>query len=64
MALTLRQRFFLVASILYIGIGLVIVARGVLSHVPVAGIFGVVLIGLGLVRIRDFRNWRRRPGDP
>jgi uncharacterized membrane protein HdeD (DUF308 family) len=61
---TLRQRFFLVASILYVVIGLLIVARGVISHVPVAGIFGVVLVGLGLVRIRDFSNWRRRPGDP
>jgi hypothetical protein len=49
-----RRRYFVVVSVAYIALGLIIVGRSLLAHVPVAGILGVVLVALGAVRIRDF----------
>jgi hypothetical protein len=49
-----RERYFLLVSVLYIGIGLVIIVRSALAHVLIIGILGIVFVGLGFVRLRDF----------
>jgi uncharacterized membrane protein HdeD (DUF308 family) len=48
-----RQRYYLLVSVVYIALGVVIVVRSAVAHVLVVGILGVVLIALGLVRLRD-----------
>jgi uncharacterized membrane protein HdeD (DUF308 family) len=49
-----RQRYYVLVSVIYIALGLIIVVRSVLAHVLIVGILGVVFIALGLVRLRDF----------
>jgi uncharacterized membrane protein HdeD (DUF308 family) len=53
-----RQRYFVIVSVIYIALGIVIVVRAAFAHSAVIIIFGVVLIALGLIRLRDFRAWR------
>lgn len=50
----MRERYFLLVSVLYIAIGLVIIVRSALGHVLIIGILGLVFVGLGFVRLRDF----------
>lgn len=56
--LSLRQRYTLVASGLFIALGILIVVRSILAAVLPLIVFGAVLIALGVVRIRDFLLWR------
>ncbi|HLJ67231.1 MAG TPA: DUF308 domain-containing protein [Chloroflexota bacterium] len=58
-----RARYHFVASVLFIAIGVVILVRAVLAHVPFAGLLGVVFLALGIVRIRAFLNWKRQQSD-
>ena len=52
----MRQRYYVLVSVIYIALGLIIVVRSVLAHVLIVGILGVVFIALGLVRLRDFSS--------
>ena len=61
--MTLRERYYLFASGAFIVLGSVILVRAVLAGVFVVGILGIVLIALGLVRVRDLLVWRGRSGD-
>ena len=56
----LRQRYYVVVSVIYILIGLVIVVRSVIGHVAVIGLLGLVFIALGAVRLRDYVSFTRR----
>jgi hypothetical protein len=49
-----RVHFYVIVSFIYAGLGLVIIARSVLSNVLPLAIFGLVLLGLGIVRLRDY----------
>jgi hypothetical protein len=50
----MRQKYFVIASWVYIILGFVILVRSALAHVFVLGILGVVFIALGGVRLRDY----------
>lgn len=52
--ITPRQRLFVIASVLYILIGVVIFGRSVVAHVLPVAVLGIVFIALGMVRLRDF----------
>lgn len=54
MKASLRQRYFVVASLLYIALGIVILVRTVLAHALPLVILGIVFIALGAVRLRDY----------
>jgi uncharacterized membrane protein HdeD (DUF308 family) len=54
---TLRRRYYVLVSVIYILIGLVIMVRSVLAHVAVIAILGIVFIALGAVRLRDYLTW-------
>jgi len=56
-----RQRYFVFASAMYVALGLIIIGRAAFAHSLVIVIFGIVLVALGAVRLRDFRRWRRNP---
>lgn len=51
---TLRQRYFVIASVLYIVLGIVILVRTVMAHALPLAILGIVFIALGAVRLRDY----------
>lgn len=53
---SLRQRYFVIASLLYIGLGIIILVRTVLAHVLPLAVLGIVFIALGAVRLRDYYN--------
>ena len=57
---TARQRYFVFASVIYIALGLIIVARAAFAHSFIIVVFGLVLIALGAIRLRDYRSWRPR----
>ncbi len=57
---TPRQRYYLFASLMYLALGVVIVVRAAIGHSPVIVVFGLVLLALGAIRLRDFRAWRAR----
>jgi hypothetical protein len=61
--LSLRQKYFVAASAGFILLGLIIVIRAALAATPVIAILGVVLISLGIIRLRDFRNYWRGTRD-
>jgi uncharacterized membrane protein HdeD (DUF308 family) len=50
----MRQKYFVIASVVYIILGLVIVVRSALAHALVLAILGLVFIALGAVRLRDY----------
>lgn len=50
----MRQRYFVMASFLYIGLGVVILVRTVIAHALPLAILGIVFIALGVVRLRDY----------
>ena len=54
----LRQRYRLVASVLYIVLGTIIVFRSVLAHVLPLVLLGVVFIALGAVQVLAYLSWR------
>ena len=54
----MRERYYVVVSLAFIALGLIIVARSVLAHAFVVGILGIVFVLLGAVRLRDY--WGRR----
>jgi uncharacterized membrane protein HdeD (DUF308 family) len=54
-----RQRYYVLVSVIYIALGLIIVVRSALAHVLIVGILGVVFIALGFVRLRDFASRNR-----
>jgi uncharacterized membrane protein HdeD (DUF308 family) len=56
-----RERYYLLVSILYIALGIIILVRSVTSHVAPVGILGLVFIVLGAVRLRDYAG---RSGTP
>jgi hypothetical protein len=58
--MSVRQRYFIAASLAYVLIGIIILARGAIAHEPIAGVFGLIFVALGAVRLRDFRSWRGR----
>jgi len=49
-----RQRYFVIASVLYIILGIAILGRSVVSHVVPIALLGLVFIALGAVRLRDY----------
>ena len=53
-----RRRYFLAVSAGYIILGVIILARSIVGHVLPVGLLGLVLIALGLVRLRDYLSWR------
>lgn len=55
----MRRRYYVVVSIAYIVLGIVILVRSVTSHVLPIVILGIVFIALGLVRLRDYFNFTR-----
>ncbi len=54
MRASLRQRYFVIASLLYIVLGIVILVRTVLAHALPLVVLGLVFIALGVVRLRDY----------
>lgn len=52
----MRQRYFVMASSLYIAVGVIILARSAVSHVYAVALLGFVFIALGAVRLRDYRH--------
>jgi uncharacterized membrane protein HdeD (DUF308 family) len=50
----MRQKYYVVASVVYIILGFIIVVRSALAHVFVLAILGLVFIALGAVRLRDY----------
>jgi hypothetical protein len=58
--ITPRQRYFVLASLLYLVLGTIIIVRAAIGQSPVIVIFGVILVALGAIRLRDFRAWRSR----
>lgn len=50
----MRQRYFVFVSVVYVVLGVVIVARSVLTAAIPVGILGVVFVALGAVRLRDY----------
>jgi uncharacterized membrane protein HdeD (DUF308 family) len=57
-----RRRYYVLASVIYILLGVVIVVRSILAHVAIIAVLGVVFIALGAVRLRDYVAWHRGPG--
>lgn len=55
----MRRRYHLAVSGGYVAIGAVIGARSVLAGVIPIAILGLVFVALGLVRVRDYVNWRK-----
>lgn len=55
---TVRRRYSLLVSLLYILVGLFIVVRSLLSVVVPVALLGLVFVALGAVRIRDYLAWR------
>jgi uncharacterized membrane protein HdeD (DUF308 family) len=51
---TLRERYFLAVSVIYVLLGLVILVRSATAHVLPVGLLGLVFVGLGAVRLRDY----------
>jgi uncharacterized membrane protein HdeD (DUF308 family) len=56
---TLRNRYYVLVSVIYIAIGLVIMVRSLIGHVAAIGLLGLVFIALGVVRLRDYLSFRR-----
>jgi hypothetical protein len=56
---TLRNRYYVLVSVIYILIGLVVVVRSLIGHVAAIGLLGIVFIALGVVRMRDYVAFRR-----
>lgn len=54
----LRQRYYVLISGLYILAGAVMLARAAIAHAMPVIILGLVFVGLGAVRLRDFTRWR------
>lgn len=50
----MRQKYFVIASVVYIILGFVIVVRSAMAHAFVLAILGLVFIALGAVRLRDY----------
>jgi hypothetical protein len=61
--LTLRQKYFFILSVGFIILGTIIVVRAAIGRVPIAAVFGFILVALGGIRIRDFINLRRKVRD-
>jgi uncharacterized membrane protein HdeD (DUF308 family) len=59
----LRRRYSLSVSVIYIGLGVVIAVRSLVSHVGAIALLGVVFIALGTVRVREYLKWRRSADD-
>jgi uncharacterized membrane protein HdeD (DUF308 family) len=49
-----RQRYYVLVSVIYVALGLIILVRSALAHVLIVGVLGVVFIALGVVRLRDY----------
>lgn len=60
---SLRRRYSLGVSVLYIALGVIIAVRSVVSHVGAVALLGVVFIALGAVRIREYLKWREVTND-
>jgi uncharacterized membrane protein HdeD (DUF308 family) len=54
----LRQRYYIVVSVLYVALGVVIAFRSAAAHVLPIAILGLIFIALGVVRLRDFYSPR------
>jgi uncharacterized membrane protein HdeD (DUF308 family) len=50
----MRRRYFVLVSLLYIVLGVVIVARSAFAHAFAIAILGLVFVALGAVRLRDY----------
>jgi hypothetical protein len=57
---SVRARYFVFVSLVYLLLGVVILVRGVLAHAVIAGVLGLIFLGLGAVRLRDYRTWKQR----
>lgn len=56
----LRRKYHVAVSVAYLLLGVVIAVRSIAGHVLPVGILGLVFIALALVRLRDYRSWKRR----
>jgi uncharacterized membrane protein HdeD (DUF308 family) len=56
----MRQRYFVFVSVVYVVLGVVIVARSALAGAIPVGILGVVFVALGAVRLRDYFTQREQ----
>ncbi|MGI8826051.1 MAG: hypothetical protein ACR2JC_10470 [Chloroflexota bacterium] len=59
----MRKRLFLVTSVAYVALGLVIVARSAFAHVLPVAVVGIVFVALGVVRLRDYVRYGGTRGD-
>jgi hypothetical protein len=59
---TIRRRYSLAVSVLYVVAGLIIGGRSLAAGVWPLIILGLVFIALGAVRIREYLIWRRAVG--
>ena len=57
----MRGRYFVLVSVLYLALGIVIMVRSVVAHVVPLVVLGVVFLALGGVRLRDY--YRHRGGS-
>jgi uncharacterized membrane protein HdeD (DUF308 family) len=55
-----RQRYFVLVSVLYLAVGSVILVRSAVAHVVPLMLLGIVFLALGGVRLRDY--YRSRGG--
>jgi len=58
---SLRRKYHIAVSLAYLALGVVIAARSIAGHVLPVGILGLVFIALALVRLRDYRAWKKGP---
>ncbi len=54
-----RERYFIAVSVAYLALGVVVVVRAVTASALPAAAFGIILLVLGAVRLRDYLTWRR-----
>jgi len=53
-----RQRFFVLVSVLYLAVGSVILVRSAVAHIVPLMLLGIVFLALGGVRLRDYYRGR------
>lgn len=49
-----RRHYYVLASVAFVAMGVIILVRSVVGRVLPVGMLGLVFIALGLVRLREF----------
>lgn len=58
--MTARLRYYVVASLVYMGIGVIVLVRGIMAHALLVAVLGVIFIALGAYRMRTFLQRQRQ----